>query len=156
MTSRRLADVVYDPALVEGAVNAVFTCLAVQPGDRCVLITDHATRTVGAALADQFMSATEAFEAFMLEDYACRPLTGFPGPLASALEEADVSCYAAAAAPRELRARIEMTDIVNRRRIRHAHMVTISERIMREGMRADFLQVDALSRWLKERAREAR
>jgi leucyl aminopeptidase (aminopeptidase T) len=151
-----LEDVVYDPALVDGAVNAVFTCLAVQPGDRCVLITDHATRTVGAALADQFMSATDAFEAFLLEDYASRPLKGFPAPLAAALEEADVSCYAATAAPRELRARIMMTDIVNRCRIRHAHMVTISERVMREGMRADFPQVDALSRWLRERAREAR
>ncbi len=35
-----------------------------------------------------------------------------------------------------------MTDIVNRRRMRHAHMVNITPRIMTEGMRADFRAVD--------------
>ena len=38
-----------------------------------------------------------------------------------------------------------MTDIVNRRRMRHAHMVNINRQIMLEGMRADFNRVDALS-----------
>ena len=39
-----------------------------------------------------------------------------------------------------------MTDIVNRRRMRHAHMVNINRQIMLEGMRADFEAVDDLSR----------
>ena len=38
-----------------------------------------------------------------------------------------------------------MTDVVNRRQIRHAHMVNIDRRIMLEGMRADFLEVDRIS-----------
>ena len=49
-----------------------------------------------------------------------------------------------------------MTAIVNARRIRHAHMVNITPRIMREGMRADFRKVDALSRWVHARAAGAR
>jgi len=48
-----------------------------------------------------------------------------------------------------------MTDVVNRHRIRHAHMVNINRQIMREGMRADFLKVDQLSERLVERARQA-
>ncbi|MBA2565869.1 MAG: aminopeptidase, partial [Gemmatimonadetes bacterium] len=40
--------------------------------------------------------------------------------------------------------------------IRHAHMVEITPRIMNEGMRADFVAVDALSRWALERAARAR
>jgi leucyl aminopeptidase (aminopeptidase T) len=40
---------------------------------------------------------------------------------------------------------MQMTAIVNRRRIRHAHMVNINRRIMLEGMRADFRKVDRLS-----------
>ena len=40
---------------------------------------------------------------------------------------------------------MEMTAIVNRRRMRHAHMVNINRQIMLEGMRADFNRVDALS-----------
>ncbi len=37
---------------------------------------------------------------------------------------------------------MQMTDVVNRRKIRHAHMVNINKRIMMEGMRADFQKVD--------------
>ena len=40
----------------------------------------------------------------------------------------------------ELRSRMQMTDVVNRRKMRHAHMVNINRQIMLEGMRADFLQ----------------
>ena len=40
---------------------------------------------------------------------------------------------------------MQMTDIVNRRRMRHAHMVNINRQIMLEGMRADFHKVDRLS-----------
>jgi leucyl aminopeptidase (aminopeptidase T) len=40
---------------------------------------------------------------------------------------------------------MEMTDIVNRRRMRHAHMVNINRQIMLEGMRADYQRVDRLS-----------
>jgi len=47
--------------------------------------------------------------------------------------------------PNELQSRMQMTDIVNRRRMRHAHMVNINKRIMMEGMRADFHKVDRLS-----------
>jgi leucyl aminopeptidase (aminopeptidase T) len=45
----------------------------------------------------------------------------------------------------ELRTRMQMTDVVNRRKMRHAHMVNIERRIMLEGMRADFHKVDELS-----------
>jgi len=45
----------------------------------------------------------------------------------------------------ELKSRMEMTDIVNRQKIRHAHMVNINRQIMLEGMRADFLKVDQIS-----------
>jgi aminopeptidase len=41
---------------------------------------------------------------------------------------------------------MEMTDIVNRRKMRHAHMVNISRDIMLQGMRADFRKVDEVSK----------
>ena len=40
---------------------------------------------------------------------------------------------------------MQMTDVVNRRKMRHAHMVNIDRRIMLEGMRADFDEVDRIS-----------
>jgi len=50
---------------------------------------------------------------------------------------------------------MQMTEVVNRRGIRHAHMVNIERRIMLEGMRADFLKVDELSCRVLEIARSA-
>jgi leucyl aminopeptidase (aminopeptidase T) len=146
----------YPEAFVEGARNAIGVCLAVREGERCVLITDRANREIASALADQFVAAGARLSAFVLEDLAERPLTALPDPVAAALEVAEVSCYAASAQSGELAARIAMTAIVNRRRIRHAHMVNVTPRIMCEGMRADFKRVDALSRWVLEQVRGAR
>lgn len=152
-TERALLDLAHEPAFDEGARNAVEVCLRVERGERLVLITDRDAAGIGAALAVRAVQAGADLRAFVLEDLAPRPMTGLPEPVAAALEEADVSLYAAAAQPGELAARIEMTSIVNRRRIRHAHMVNISPRIMREGMRADFNKVDALCRWLLPKVR---
>jgi leucyl aminopeptidase (aminopeptidase T) len=62
------------------------------------------------------------------------------------METSDVSIFAVQVQKNELRSRMQMTDIVNRRHMRHAHMVNINRQIMMEGMRADFLKVDRLSR----------
>jgi leucyl aminopeptidase (aminopeptidase T) len=54
---------------------------------------------------------------------------------------------------------MQMTDVVNRRKIRHAHMVNINRQIMLEGMRADFQKVDRLSAKVMEivtKAKEVR
>src|SRR3981189_1291955 len=50
---------------------------------------------------------------------------------------------------------MQMTEVVNRRKIRHAHMVNINRQIMLEGMRADFLKVDRLSQKVVEMVRKA-
>lgn len=153
MSTHRLASTPYDPGFVEGARNAVTVCLQVRPGERCVLITDLEAAPIGAALGAQFLAAGAELRAFVVEDVAERPLTALPAPIAEALETASVSCFAAAGRAGELQSRIEMTAIVNRRRIRHAHMVNITPRIMVEGMRADFRKVDALCSYLLPRMR---
>ncbi len=62
------------------------------------------------------------------------------------METSDVSIFAVRVQRNELKSRMQMTDIVNRRKMRHAHMVNINKQIMLEGMRADYNKVDALSR----------
>ena len=49
------------------------------------------------------------------------------------MERSDVSILAVHVQPNELKSRMELTDIVNRRRMRHAHMVNINRQIMLEG-----------------------
>ena len=61
------------------------------------------------------------------------------------METSQVSIFAVHAQANELRTRMQMTDVVNRRKMRHAHMVNIDRRIMLEGMRADFDEVDRIS-----------
>jgi aminopeptidase len=55
----------------------------------------------------------------------------------------------------ELPARMAIVAVVERRRVRYAHMVGVTPRIMREGMRADYRQVDRLSQQLVERMEDA-
>jgi leucyl aminopeptidase (aminopeptidase T) len=56
-----------------------------------------------------------------------------------------VSIFAVHAQQNELKTRMQMCEVVNRHRIRHAHMVNIEKKIMLEGMRADFDLVDELT-----------
>jgi leucyl aminopeptidase (aminopeptidase T) len=66
------------------------------------------------------------------------------------METSDVSIFAVQVQANELGSRMQMTDIVNRRRMRHAHMVNINRQIMLEGMRADFHKVDRISQRVLE------
>ena len=153
---RDLRSIPYDPEFREGARNAVFSCLRVRPGERAVLITDDACLPIGAALDEQFREAGADLTSFVLEDLQPRPLRSFPSVVAKALETAEVSVFAASGLPGELPSRVAMTEIVNRRGIRHGHMVNITPRIMCEGMRADFTKVDALCQWVEHQVKGAR
>jgi leucyl aminopeptidase (aminopeptidase T) len=96
------------------------------------------------------------YQTWVLEDVAARPLTDLPLAIAEDLESSQVSIFAVQAQINELKSRMQMTDVVNRRKIRHAHMVNVNKRIMLEGMRADFLKVDRLSLKVLERVRKAK
>ena len=135
----------YDPALATGARNAVRTCLRIQPSEKVTLITDHASLEIASALADQLAQLGAPFRQWVLENLAPRPLTGMPQVVLDDLETSQVSIFAVVAQTNELPSRMQMTDVVNRRKIRHAHMVNITKQIMLDGMRADYEAVDALS-----------
>ncbi len=145
----------FDPEYIPGARNAVQVCLRVQPQERVTVITDHASREIAASIAAELNTAGAAYRAFVLEDLGARPMTDMPAPVLEDLESSQVSIYAVVAQRNELRTRMQMTDVVNRRGIRHAHMVNIERRIMLEGMRADFRKVDELSLRVLEIAQSA-
>lgn len=135
----------FDSELTPGARNAVRVCLAVQPIEKVTLITDRACLEISASLAAELAVVGAPFRAFVLEDEAPRPLAVLPPAVASDMETSQVSIFAVHVQPHELKSRMQMTDIVNRRRMRHAHMVNINRQIMMDGMRADFHKVDRLS-----------
>jgi len=142
----------YAEDLIPGARNAVKTCLRVQPGEFVSIITDRETEEIAASLADQVRGAHALAEVFVMEDYGVRPMLSLPAAMAAALERADVSIYAGQPKQGELAFRRELTAIIDRRQIRHAHMVSISHQIMIEAMRANFDEVDAISKRVLDRA----
>jgi aminopeptidase len=138
-------DQTFDPELTPGARNAIRVCLNVQPAEKVTLITDRECQEIAASIASEISAVGAPYRAFILEDEAPRPLAGLPASVAVDMETSQVSIFAVHVQRNELKSRMEMTDIVNRRRMRHAHMVNINRRIMMEGMRADFHKVDRLS-----------
>jgi leucyl aminopeptidase (aminopeptidase T) len=154
-TNQQLIRIPFDPELTPGARNAVNVCLRVQPSEKVTLITDEATKEIGASILRELEHVGASYRAWVLEDLALRPLAGFPQEIAADLETSQVSIFAVQAQTNELRSRMQMTDVVNRRKIRHAHMVNINRQIMLEGMRADFLKVDRISAKVVDMVRQA-
>jgi aminopeptidase len=153
---RLLNQLSFDPQLTPGARNAVRVCLRVQPVERVTVITDEASVEIAAAMVRELEALGSPYQTWVLEDVAKRPLQDFPQVIGEDLAKSQVSIFAVQAQMNELKSRMTMTGIVNRHKIRHAHMVNINKQIMLEGMRADFQKVDRLSSKVVERVRTAR
>ena len=140
----------------EGAYNAVHVCLRIQPSEKTTVITDRATRPIADAIVEELDRSNLRHNTFVLEDMAPRPLADMPREVLQDMESSAVSIFAVQAQPNELKTRMQMTDVVNRRQMRHAHMVNITPEIMRGGMRADYNEVDRISQQVWEIASAAR
>ncbi len=145
----------YPAEFIPGARSAVFTCLRIQPDEKVTLIADRVTEPIAASIAAQLAERGCPFNAFILEDLAPRPLSDMPAAVLADMETSQISIFAVQVQPNELKSRMQMTDVVNRRRMRHAHMVNITPAIMCDGMRADYDQVDRLSQQVLDRVRRA-
>jgi aminopeptidase len=154
--NKQLNSLSFDPELSPGAHNAVNVCLRIQPSEKVTVITDDLTKEIAASLIHELEQVGAPFHAWVLEEVAQRPLMDLPPEIADDLETSQVSIFAVQAQLNELRSRMQMTDIVNRRKIRHAHMVNINHQIMLEGMRADFLKVDRISSKVIDMVRRAK
>ena len=150
-----LLDVDFPDEYGAGARNAVTTCLRIEAEEKVTLITDRRCVAVAASMAYELDRIGCSWNGFVLEDLAPRPLKGMPRAILEDMETSQVSIFAVEVQPNELHSRMEMTDVVNRRRMRHAHMVNISGEIMVQGMRADFLAIDKLSQAVLDKVRKA-
>ena len=113
-----------------------------QPHERVTVISDRECADIAASLVHEIEEVGAPYNAFILEDVAQRPLVDLPTAIAEDMEKSQVSILAVHVQRNELRSRMQLTDIVNRRRMRHGHMVNINRQMMLEGMRADFHNVD--------------
>jgi aminopeptidase len=154
--NRPLSKLPFDPELTPGARNAVQVCLRIQSDEKVTIITDEATKEIAASIVREIENVGSPYRVWILEDLAPRPLAELPSAILEDLETSQVSIFAVQAQTNELRSRMQMTGVINRRKIRHAHMVNINRQIMLEGMRADFLKVDRISAKVVETVRRAK
>jgi len=155
-TNSHLSSLAFDPEFSPGARNAVNVCLRIQPREKVTVITDEATQEIAASIVHELDELGAPYQAWILEELAPRPLSGLPQEILEDLETSQVSIFAVQAQLNELRSRMQMTDVVNRRKIRHAHMVNINSQIMLQGMRADYQKVDRISTKVVDMVRRAR
>ena len=151
-----LLSLAFPDEFAPGARSAATTCLRIAKAEKVTLITDRATEEIGASLARELETVGCAWNGFVLEDLAPRPRVDMPGQVLEDMETSQVSIFAVQVQQNELHSRMQMTDVVNRRKMRHAHMVNITPEIMCQGMRADFNLVDRLSQQVLERVRKAK
>jgi aminopeptidase len=154
--NRPLSKLPFDPELTPGARNTVQVCLRIQSDEKVTIITDEATKEIAASIVREIENVGSPYRVWILEDLAPRPLAELPSAILEDLETSQVSIFAVQAQTNELRSRMQMTGVINRRKIRHAHMVNINRQIMLEGMRADFLKVDRISAKVVETVRRAK
>jgi len=149
---------IIDNEVREGARNAVRVCMNVQAPDRVVVLTDDETWGIGQALAEEAAATGAAIKLLRLEAYAPRPITVLPSGLAPDIEAfaPTVSFFAAGSRPGEIAFRMQLSQhLRGALKVRHAHMPTIEPRLMRQGMRADYHQVYALTMQVYERVQSA-
>jgi leucyl aminopeptidase (aminopeptidase T) len=106
------------PELMAGAENAVRTCLAIQPGERVVLMADQASAAVAASLEHALTQQGARTEGILIESLTGRPMRLAPPPLLAALESADAGILCVQPQEGELAARMAIVAVVERRRIR--------------------------------------
>ena len=140
---------------MRGARNAVGTCLGIQSGERVALIADRASGAVAASLEAALAEHQAQTDAVLIESVAERPMRSAPQRVLEALEQADAGILCVQPQEGELPARMAIVGLVERRRIRYAHMIGVTPEIMREGLEADYRLVDRLSQQLCERMRTA-
>jgi len=147
-----------DDEVRQGARNAVRVCMNVQAQDRVFVLTDDATLGVGQALADEAAATGAEVRLRRLEEYAPRPITAMPQGLIPDIDAfaPTVTFYAASSQKGEVAFRMELSKHLRRvLNVRHAHMPSITPRLMREGMRADYHQVYELTMQVYERVSQA-
>ncbi|MBT3337644.1 MAG: aminopeptidase [Anaerolineae bacterium] len=144
----------------EGAQVAVQTCMNIRAKDCVYIISDEETFSIGQALEAEALATDAKVKLIKMEDFGTRPFTEMPEGFMEAIFDFDptVTIYAAGAQRGELTFRMGITAQMIKKGIkfRHGHMVSITEQLMREGMRADYQQIHDLTMRVHEIVKKAK
>ncbi|MDQ3036339.1 MAG: aminopeptidase [Myxococcota bacterium] len=147
----RLESIPIDSALEPGARNAVVECLGVRDGERVLIICDPGSEAIAAAILHVAIGVGAQVDACIVSPSDAAS-GAFVARLMQRLVDTNVSVVVSQldGIPPALRRRIVSEEIDNRR---HGHMAGITRAMMEQSMRADYAEVDRLSRRVAERLR---
>jgi aminopeptidase len=148
----------FEERLQLGAENAV-RCMGVTGRDRVFIITDYAREGIAQRVAAAALAKHADVSVHFLEHYGQRPLKVFSDELRNDLIQArpSVTYYIATAQPGEIAFRIPLLPfLVTELKVRHGHMIGIDERLMAEGMCADYDEVFSLTNQVYDLVRNAK
>jgi len=140
----------------DGARVAVEVCMGLKPGERVLVVTDIPTRRVGEALKNAAEKVSPGnVKLVLLEDFGGRPLKSLPRGLKELIPWANVTFYAAKSIGGELAVRGPFIRLA-KKYARHGHMPSINERLMEEGMSADYERISEISKQVHESVAKAK
>lgn len=140
-----------------GAENAL-RCMNVSEQDRVFILTDFGRESIARRVAAAALARHADVSVRFLEHYGKRPLTAFSDELRNDLIQTrpTVTYYIATAEPGEITFRLAlMPFLANELKTRHGHMIGIDERLMTEGMCADYDEIFRLTNQVYELVRSA-
>ncbi len=142
-------------SLEQGCRMAVETCMGVKPEDRVSIVADGGSKRIGDKLKEIALDITPHVRFFNLDIYGKRPLKKFPEIIEHAARSSTVTFWTAKSIEGELeaiRGPFIGAAVINGR---HAHMVNITEEIVKTGLSADYLKVEEFTKELYDTALKA-
>jgi len=141
-----------------GARNAVRACLNIGSQDRVCIIRDRPRTEIADAIAEESRATGAAVQVWTMEDHLQRPATSFPAALADEIARfhPTASFFIGIGLKGELAFRQPMLHLLaDDLRCRHGHMIGINDRVMTDGMAADYDEIYRVTRKVYEIARQA-
>ncbi|MBI4918461.1 aminopeptidase [archaeon] len=134
----------------KGAEQAV-KLVSLNEQDKVVIITDKPTSNVASAVFEEVGKKAKQVELFFMEDFGERPIS-FNDIIKQRIMNANVLYYIAQSVKGELNSfRMPMIDTVRAHgKLRFAHMIGITEEIMKDGMSTDYSKIKEVTQRIHE------
>lgn len=146
------------PDLTKGARNAVRTCMNVTKADRVWMIRTLTRASIADAVAREVQETGAELQVWTLEDHLPRPASEFPRSLVDDITRfrPTVSFFIGDSQRGELAFRLPMLRfLTDTLRLRHGHMIDITEEVMADGMAGDYEEIYRVTRKVYEMVRQA-
>ena len=130
----------------------------VSSTDRVWVIRTRTRASIADAIEREIVETGAALQSWTMEDHLERPAKEFPRSLAEDIRKfrPTVSFFIGDSKPGELAFRLPMLHLLpDEMRLRHGHMIDITEEVMSDGMTADYEEIYRVTRQVYEIARQA-